>query len=53
MQILEDLYIGNVRPGERMFKRNSQYAKALVKESDITLDWRKENESAAYQWQPA
>lgn len=29
MQILEDLYIGNVRPGERMFKRNSQYAKTL------------------------
>lgn len=29
MQILEDLYIGNIRPGERMFKRNSQYAKAL------------------------
>lgn len=29
MLILEDLYIGNVRPGERMFKRNSQYAKAL------------------------
>ena len=29
MQIPEDLYIGNVRPGERMFKRNSQYAKAL------------------------
>ena len=29
MQILEDLYIGNVRPGERVFKRNSQYAKAL------------------------
>jgi hypothetical protein len=29
VQILEDLYIGNVRPGERMFKRNSQYAKAL------------------------
>ena len=27
--MLEDLYIGNVRPGERMFKRNSQYAKAL------------------------
>ena len=25
----EDLYIGNVRPGERTFKRNSQYAKAL------------------------
>ena len=29
MHILEELYIGNVRPGERMFKRNSQYAKAL------------------------
>lgn len=29
MLILEDLYIGNVRPGERLFKRNSQYAKAL------------------------
>ncbi len=29
MLVLEDLYIGNVRPGERMFKRNSQYAKAL------------------------
>ena len=29
MQILEDLYIGNVHPGERIFKRNSQYAKAL------------------------
>ena len=38
MQILEDLYIGNVRPGERMFKRNSQYAKALdetVKAGDV------------------
>ena len=29
MQILEDLYLGDVRPNERMFKRNSQYAKAL------------------------
>ena len=29
MLVLEDLYIGNVRPGERMFKRNCQYAKAL------------------------
>ncbi len=29
MHILEELYIGSVRPGERMFKRNSQYAKAL------------------------
>ena len=29
MLILEDLYLGNVRPSERSFKRNSQYAKAL------------------------
>ena len=29
LQHTSDLYIGNVRPGERMFKRNSQYAKAL------------------------
>ena len=29
MQILEDLYIGDIRPNERFFNRNSQYAKAL------------------------
>ena len=29
MLILEDLYLGDVRPSERSFKRNSQYAKAL------------------------
>ena len=29
MQILEDLYVGDVRLNERFFKRNSQYAKAL------------------------
>ena len=29
MQILEDLYVGDIRPNERFFKRNSQYAKAL------------------------
>ena len=34
MQILEELYIGNVRPGERSFKRNSQYAWALNESSD-------------------
>ena len=41
MQILEELYIGNVRPGERSFKRNSQYAKALdelVKVGDALTD---------------
>ena len=38
MQILEDLYLGDIRPNERFFKRNSQYAKALdevVKVSDV------------------
>lgn len=29
MHVLEDLYVGDVRPNERFFKRNSQYAKAL------------------------
>lgn len=30
MHILEDLYTGNVRPGERNFRRNSQYSRALA-----------------------
>ena len=34
MQILEDLYVGDVRPGERSFKRNSQYGRALEESSD-------------------
>ena len=29
MQILEDLYVGDVRPNERFFQKNSQYAEAL------------------------
>ena len=29
MQILEDLYLGGIRPTERFFQRNSQYAQAL------------------------
>ena len=29
MQVLEDLYLGNVHPSERSFKRSSQYARAL------------------------
>ena len=29
MMILEDLYLGEVRPGERSGKRNQQYKKAL------------------------
>lgn len=29
MHILEDLYAGEIHPGERVSKRNGQYAKAL------------------------
>ena len=29
MQILEELYVGNIRPGERSGKRNVQYRQAL------------------------
>ena len=29
MQILEELYVGNIRPGERSGKRNAQYRQAL------------------------
>ena len=41
MHILEQLYIGNVRPGERSFKRNSQYSRALheaVKTGEALID---------------
>ena len=41
MLILEDLYLGDIRPSERSFKRNSQYAKALddlVKAGDALTD---------------
>ena len=30
MHILEDLYTGNVRPGERSFRQNSQYKQTLT-----------------------
>ena len=41
MLILEDLYLGDVRPSERSFRRNSQYVKALdevVKAGDALTD---------------
>ena len=52
MQILEDLYIGNVRPGERMFKRNSQYANALdetVKAGDALTASLSEEQKAYFE----
>lgn len=41
MQVLEDLYLGDIHPNERTFKRNTQYAKALdelVKAGDTLTD---------------
>ncbi len=41
MLILEDLYLCDIRPSERSFKRNTQYAKALddlVKAGDALTD---------------
>ena len=52
MQILEDLYLGDVRPNERMFKRNSQYAKALdetVKAGDALTDSLTDEQKAAFE----
>ena len=40
MQVLEDLYMGNIHPSERNFKKDSQYSKALnevVKAGDVLL----------------
>ena len=31
MHILEELYVGCIRPGERTFKQNSQYSRAIDK----------------------
>ena len=47
MLILEDLYLGDIRPSERSFKRNSQYANALdelVKAGDVLADTHTEKQ---------
>ena len=52
MLILEDLYLGNVRPSERSFKRNSQYAKALdelVKTGDALIDTLTEKQKEVFE----
>lgn len=41
MNILEDLYLGDIHPNERSFKRNTQYSKALdelVRTGDALTD---------------
>ena len=52
MLILEDLYLGDVRPSERSFKRNSQYAKALddlVKAGDALTDTLTEKQKELFE----
>ena len=52
MHILEDLYVGDVRPSERVFKRNSQYAKALdeiVNVGDALTALLNENEKKLFE----
>ena len=40
MHILEELYVGSIWPGERTFKQNSQYSRAIkeLTESEEKLD---------------
>ena len=52
MLILEDLYLGDVRPSERSFKRNRQYAKALdelVKAGDALTDTLTEKQKEMFE----
>ena len=52
MLILEDLYLGDIRPSERNFKRNSQYAKALddlVKAGDALTDTLTEKQKEMFE----
>ena len=52
MLILEDLYLGDVRPSERSFKRNTQYAKALddlVKAGDALTDMLTEKQKEMFE----
>ncbi len=52
MLILEDLYLGDVRPSERSFRRNSQYAKALdelVKAGDSLIDTLTEKQKEMFE----
>ena len=52
MHILEDIYLGDIRPNERSFKRNSQYAKALdelVKAGDALTDGLTEEQKELFE----
>ena len=52
MLIPEDLYLGDVRPSERSFTRNSQYAKALdelVKAGDMLTETLTEKQKEMFE----
>lgn len=52
MQVLEDLYLGDVLPSDRSFKRNSQYAKALdevVRAGDALTDGPTEEQKELFE----
>ena len=52
MLILENLYLGDIRPSERSFRRNSQYAKALddlVKAGDALTDTLTEKQKEMFE----
>ena len=52
MQILEDLYLGDIHPNERSFRRNSQYARALeevVKAGDALTDTFSEKQKELFE----
>lgn len=52
MQVLEDLYLGDVRPSDRSFKRNSHYAKALdevVKAGEALTDGLTERQKELFE----
>lgn len=52
MHILEDIYLGDIRPNKRTFKRNGQYAKALdevVKAGDALTDGLTEEQKELFE----
>ena len=52
MQVLEELYLGDIHPNARGFKRNSQYAKALddvVKAGDALTDGLAEKQKELFE----
>ena len=52
MQVLEDLYLGDIHPSERSFKKDSQYSKALnevVKAGNALLDTLTEKQKEQFE----